>query len=293
MKIPTKKLNDGFEMPVFGFGTWGIGGKSTHDVENDDGRDIKSIQNALDEGITHIDTAEIYAGGYAEKLVGKAIKNYDRSKLFIVSKVSEDMSYNGIINACKKSLERLETNYLDLYLLHNYNPDFSLAEQAKALDFLKSEGLIKNIGVCNFGKENLAEIQKCTKNKIVYNQVHYNLIFREPELKGLLNYCQENDIFLGAWRPTQKGMLKEKMDLIEKLCQKYNKTPVQIAINWLISQKNVITLSKTNNLEHLKENLGTVGWQMDTEDIELLRKEYPEQKELSDAVALDVTIRRS
>lgn len=292
MQIPNKKLKNGFEMPVFGLGTWYIGGAKSHNMDNDDESDIKAIQNAINNGITHIDTAEVYAGGYAETLIGKSIKNYNRSALFITSKVSYDMSYNGILNACKKSLERLETNYLDLYLLHNYNPDFPLSEQAKALDFLVKEGLVKNIGVCNFGKENLAEIQSYTKNKIVCNQVHYNLIFREPESKGLLQYCQQNDILLSAWRPTQKGMLSSNVnDFVMKLCDKYNKTPIQIAINWLISQDNVITLSKTSKEEHLKENLGAIGWCMEKNDIELLREEYPDQKEISDAVPLDAVIR--
>ena len=288
MKIPIKKLKTGFTMPVYGLGTWQMGGRTEHDFSNDDELDIQGIKAALDAGITHIDTAEIYADGYSEILVGKAIENYDRSKIFLVSKVQEkNMSYDGILDACKKSLERLKTDYLDLYLLHRFSNNFSLKDSIRALDELIKDGLVKHIGVCNFTKEHLAEAQSYTNNKIVCNQVHYNLQFREPEVTGLLQYCQQHDVFLSAWRPVGKGNILENIpEVMKDMCEKYQKTPAQIAINWLISQPNVITLSKTRDRDHLDENLGVIGWQMDQNDIELLRLEYPDQKTVSDAVPL-------
>lgn len=288
MKILIKKLKTGFEMPVFGLGTWQMGGRKEHDLSNDDEADIKGIRNALDVGITHIDTAEIYADGYTETLVGKAIQGYDRSKIFLVSKVQADnLSYENIQKSCKKSLERLQTKYLDLYLLHRYSKEHSLRDSMGALDKLVEDGLVKHIGVCNFNKEHLAEAQSYTKNKIVCDQVHYNLEFRELEKTGLLKYCQENDIFISAWRPVGKGNLLENIPIVLKeICEKYKKTPAQIAINWLISQPYVITLSKTRDIKHLNENLEALGWEMEINDIERLRKEYPDQKYISDAVPL-------
>ena len=261
MKIKTKKLSNGFEMPIYGLGTWQMGGKREHDPSNDDDADIKLIRNALDAGVTHIDTAEVYAGGYSEILVGKAIKGYDRSNIFLVSKVQEkNMSYDGILNACKQSLSRLKTNYLDLYLLHRFPSSFPLKEAVRALDKLVKDGLVKNIGVSNFTKEHLEEAQSYTKNKIVCNQVHYNLISREPERTGLLEYCQNNDVLLSAWRPVEKGDILQKVpNIIKEMGKKYQKTPAQIVINWLISQPYVITLSKTRHIEHLKENLVALG----------------------------------
>ncbi|MCX6757366.1 MAG: aldo/keto reductase [Candidatus Nomurabacteria bacterium] len=288
MKIPTKKLKNGFEIPVYGLGTWQMGGRENHNLENDDNKDIQGIKDAINNGITHIDTAEKYAEGYTEILVGKAIKEFDRSKLFLVSKVrKENLKYDDVINACKKSLERLQTDYLDLYLIHFYNPEVPFEDTMRAMDFLKESGLIKNIGVCNFTKERLAEAQSYTKNKIVCNQVHYNLIFREPERKCLLEYCQNNDVFLNAWRPIQYGDLLENIPpILSEMCDKYKKTPAQIAFNWLISQPYVILISKTNNHEHLEENLGALGWEMEKEDIERLRNEFPNQKDISNAVPL-------
>lgn len=289
MKIPTKKLKTGFEMPVFGFGTWQMGGRNEHDISNDDEADILGIRSALDSGVTHIDTAEIYADGYTEILVGKAIKGYDRSKIFLVSKVQQkNLGYEDILKSCKQSLERLQTDYLDLYLLHQYNKDIALKDSMRALDKLVEDGLIKHIGVCNFTKEHLAEAQSYTKNKIVCDQVHYNFIFREPDRKGVIEYCQNNDIFISAWRPVQKGLLLENIPpILKEMCEKYNKTPTQIAINWLISQPYVITLSKTRSVDHLNENLGSLGWQMEDQDIERLKNEYPDQQDVSDAIPLE------
>lgn len=274
MQIPTKKLINGFSIPVFGIGTWEMGGRYQHNLRNDDAKDIASIEAALDLGVTHIDTAEMYAKGYSERLVAKAISGYDRSKLFLVSKVWPEWvkSRGDVIKACHKSLKRLETSYLDLYLIHYDELPMPLQEFMSAMDELVGEGSIRNIGVSNFSKERQAEAQSYTKNKIVTNQVHYNLLVREAEESGLLAYCQTNDILLTAWRPVEKGMLtKADTGTMQKLCGKYSKTPAQIAINWLISQANVVTIAKSSNIDHLKENLGGVGWQMDPEDIERLR----------------------
>lgn len=286
--IPTKKLKNWFQMPVFGLGTWQMWGRLEHDAKNDDERDIRAIQTAIDLGITHLDTAELYANGYSEIILWKAIKNYNREKLFIVSKVQQiHLWYDDIIESCKKTLERLETSYLDLYLMHRYSPEHPLKESIRALDKLVEAWKIKNIGVSNFNKEHLTEAQSYTKNKIVCNQVHYNLEFREPEKSWLLKYCQKNDIFLVAWRPIGKwNLLQEIPEVIESLCKKYNKTPAQVAINWLLSQENVLTLTKTSNKEHLIENLGALGWEMTQEDVELIREKFPNQKNISDVVPL-------
>ncbi|AKM81605.1 MAG: Aldo/keto reductase [Candidatus Pacebacteria bacterium GW2011_GWF2_38_9] len=157
----------------------------------------------------------------------------------------------------------------------------------RAMDKLVQDGLVKNIGVSNFKTDRLKDVQKHTNNKIVVNQVYYNLLMREPEHEGLLTYCQQNDIFLEAYRPLEKGMLLDNQSaLIIDLAKKYNKTPSQIAINWLISQENVITLSKTSTIEHLEENLGAIDWKMDQEDIEKLRKDFPNQVKIPENLPL-------
>jgi diketogulonate reductase-like aldo/keto reductase len=288
-KIPTKKLKSGFEMPIYGLGTWQItGSRKEPNPQVDKPAVIKNIQETIDQGVTHIDTAELYGGGQVEEVLGEAITKYDRSKLFITSKVQgANLKYNSVLQACQKSLHRLQADYLDLYLIHWREESIPLEETLKAMNELVDQGLVKNIGVSNFTKESLIHAQLFSRHKIVVNQVHYNLIYREPEPTGLLKYCQNNDVLLEAWRPVQYGQLAaEDGGLLDELSIKYKKTPVQIAINWLISQTNVITLAKTSSLDHLQENLGALDWQMETEDIERLRKEYPEQLKKSDAVPL-------
>lgn len=288
MNIPIKKLNNGFEIPALGFGTWFMGGSFQREVNYDESNDIEAIKKTIEMGGTRFDVAEMYAQGYSEEILGKALKNYDRSTLFVASKVSPaNLRYDDVVASCKKSLARLQMDYLDLYLIHAPNPDISIEETMKAFDYLKDQGLIKNIGVCNFNVERLKEAQSKTKNRIVLNQVHYNLLFREPALKGVINYCQNNDIFIEAWRPIQQGSLTKKgIDIIDKLCDKYGKTPSQIALNWLISQKNVVTITKTSNSKHLEENLGSVDWNMEDSDVNLLINDYPIQLDRSNAVQL-------
>lgn len=288
MQIPIKTLQNGFSMPVFGFGTWEIGGMMETDPQNDDLADIAAIRRAIDAGITHIDTAEKYANGHSEELVGQAIKNYDRSKLFIASKVGQvHFRYDSVLEAAKNSLKRLQTDYLDLYYLHGPNPDVPIAETMKALDELQDEGLVKNIAVSNFTIKRFEEAQAASRHKIVANQLHLNLMYREPERKGLVKYCQDNDVMLVAWRPVQKGILSIAHNgVLDGVCQKYGKTPSQIALNWLISQKNIVTLSKMASKEHLEENLGALDFTMSVEDIALLDKEFPGQQGVSDAVPL-------
>jgi diketogulonate reductase-like aldo/keto reductase len=287
VNIPTKKLSNGFELPVYGLGLWQMGGRTEPDTSHDD-EEIIAIRAALDAGITHIDTAESYGLGHAEELLGKALKGYDRSKLLIATKVSaHNQTYEGVHRSFAASLKRIDTDYIDLYLLHRFpEPGIDIADTMRAMDELVEQGLVKNIGVCNMTPNRFDEVQKHTKNKLVCNQVHYNVQYREIENTGVLQHSQQNDVMLVAWRPLQKGILPNST-LLDELADKYGKTPVQIAINWLISQNNVVTLSKTSNLEHLKENLGAVGWTMEANDIERIRKEFPDQKPVSDAVPLD------
>lgn len=276
MIIEKKKLKSGFELPVFGYGTWQVGGREERDPDNNDRADINAIKTAIEMGITHIDTAEYYAGGHAEELVGEAIKGFDRSSLIIATKVwSSNLHYGDLLNSAMQSLKRLGTDYIDLYLIHYPNPSIDIRESMEAMDHLVEKGYIKHIGLSNFSARQFREAQSCTANKIVCNQVYYNLMHRSPANDGTLEYARENDVMIVAWRPIEKGIFSRTKDsTLKKLCKKYGKTAIQIAINWLISQDNIVTISKSGNIKHLKENLGALGWKMDKSDVELLMRNF-------------------
>lgn len=264
-----------------------MGGRFKRDDSNDE-NDIKAIKAAIDHGITHIDTAESYGDGHTEELVGQAIKSVDRNKLIITTKVAAwNQGYDNLLKSCRNGLKRLGTDYIDLYLLHRYpEPGIPINDTMRAMDRLISEGLVKNIGVCNMTIRRFEEVQKHTDNKIVCNQLHYSLSCRESEIRGIIKYCQDNDIFVTAWGPLEKGAL-ENAEILKEMAKKYSKTPYQVAINWLILQKNVITIPKTTNPEHLEENLGAIGWKLSVEDIKRLANEFPNQKRISDRVPLN------
>ncbi len=276
-----KKLTDTITIPVIGLGTWTIGGGDVADATYDS-EDISAMKTAIKLGITHIDTAEAYALGHTEELVGRAISGFDRKSLFITSKVSpEHLSYDDLLASAKGSLQRLNTDYIDLYLIHAPNPDIPIQETMKAMDFLVEQKLVKCIGVSNFTVEQIKEAQKYTKNKIVANQIEYNLLVRNEgrvtnDMEStIIPYCQENNILIIAWRPLAKGELaKPGFKILDELAEKYNRTQSQIAINWLISKKGIVTITKSTKIEHLKENLGAIGWKLQQEDTDQLNAKF-------------------
>ena len=272
-----KKISHNIDIPTIGMGTWEMGGGIEPNYDNDV-KDISAIRKAIELGITHIDTAEKYGDGHSEELVGEAIKDFDRSKLFITTKVAKNnCAYNDVLAAINRSLLRLGTSYVDLYLIHAPSLEIPFSETMKAMDFLVEEGKIKLVGVSNFSVKQIQEAQKYSKYKIVANQIEYNLITRNngqytPNVEvEIIPYCQANDILIIAYRPFAKGMLlSNEINILNDLAKKYQKTPAQIALNWLISKKGVVAIPKASNFKHIKENLGAVGWEMEQADINKL-----------------------
>ena len=283
--VPWKSLKNGFAIPVLGQGTGRMGGVDTPDTANDDA-DIAAIRRGIATGLCHIDTAEMYAGGHAEELVGIAMKGQGirRADYFLTDKVwKTHLRYDDVLRAAEASLKRLGTDYIDLYLIHQVNPDVPEEETIRAMNRLKREGVIRHIGVSNFSEERLKRAQAASDAPIVANQLHYNLRIREIEQCGLLDYCRSQDIMVIAWRPLRG--LDLALPLIVTLAEKYGKTPSQIALNWLLCQENVVTITKAANPLHLAENMGALGWALEKEDAKRLRREYPAEA-VSDAVPL-------
>ncbi|MFH0869252.1 MAG: aldo/keto reductase [archaeon] len=266
--METKKLPGGFELPSIGIGTVLMGGEDNGppDYNNDD-RYIKAIREAVKLGYTHIDTAEVYGSGHTEELVGKAIKSFDRSKLVITTKVSkEHLKYDDVISSAKNSLKRLGTSYIDLYLIHKFNPDIPIKETMDAMGFLVENKIIRYIGVSTFNTEQIKEAQRYSKYPIVANQLKFSL-WKKSDLKAI-KYCQENDIMVVAYKVLGRGLIKtDKISLIESLSKKYGKTESQIILNWVISKKNMVALFKSADTKHLKENRDIFDFKLTKEEI--------------------------
>ncbi len=277
-----KELTDGVKIPVLGIGTWKMGGglsaDTTHDKEC-----MFAIKIAVRLEMTHIDTAELYGNGHAEELVGEAIQEFEREQLFIATKVKqENLRYDDLISAAKRSLKRLRTGYIDLYLIHGPNPYTPIEETMKAMDYLVENKLTRFIGVSNFSGEQIKEAKKHAENKIVANQIEYNLLtrnrgqFTNSMESKIIPYCQKNGIIVIAYRPLAKGELaKPGIKLLDELTEKYGKTQAQIALNWLISKPNIVTIPKAVRIEHIKENLGAIGWRLSEEDMRRLDYDFP------------------
>ena len=272
--MESKKLKSGFEMPLLGIGTYTFGGEHEADYSRDE-EWVQAIKDALKEGYTHIDTAEVYGNGHSEELVAKAIEGFDRRKLFITTKVYHNhFKYEEVLKSAKGSLERLKTKYIDLYLLHSFEPNMNLKETMEAMNKLVEIGLVKNIGVCNFKPEKLKEAQKYSKAKIVVNQMKFNLWANKGPDVDTFAYCQNNDIMVTAYKLFGRGKIKyDKIPLLVEIGKKYNITEAQVMIAWVLSKKNFVAIFTSMNKKHLKENMTVLKIRLNEEDIKLLDKE--------------------
>ncbi len=263
----------GEKVPAIGLGTWMIGGGMTPDYSKDDYY-VKIIRKAIELGMWHIDTAELYGDGHSEEIVGKAIKEFPRDEVFITTKVKgSNLAYDDVIKAAKRSLKRLNTSYIDLYLVHWPNPLFPLKETMKAMEKLVEMGLIRYIGVSNFDVGLIEEARSyLSKNDIVNVQNQFSLLSRSDE-KTVIPYCQKEGITYTAYSPLGKGTLARN-EYLRKIGEKYGKTAAQVALNWIISIPSVITIPKAGKFEHLEENAGAMGWRLSKEDFEAIRKYF-------------------
>jgi diketogulonate reductase-like aldo/keto reductase len=243
-------------IPKIGFGTWTIGGEGQPDLGLDV-RSINALNSALDLGYTHFDTAEGYAAGHAEELLGRAIRasGLARTSLFITSKVSlEHLDYTDVLNSCENSRRRLDMDYLDLYLIHWPRRGMDLAETFRALNKLVSAGKVRHLGVSNFDLKLLKDAVALSETKLFTDQVSYSLPDRTCVKNGVLAYCQENDILLTAYSPVKRRFIAGNKTLRE-LARARAVTSQQIALAWLVHQPRVITIPMSFDPQHQADNL--------------------------------------
>lgn len=264
-------------MAVLGLGTYRIGGDQERDPSNDDDGQIQSIRNALQAGVTHIDTAESYAAGHAETLIGKAIAGFDRKQLFITTKVSRrHHQYKDVLKSAQASLARLGTSYHDLYLLHAPHSKIPFSDTFKAMNELVETKLVRFVGVSNFSTAQLKQAKQYSRYPIACNQIHYGLSAREYERDGTIEYCRAEGILVTAYRVMgDEGTPAAGWTLLEEMAQKYGKTSKQVALRWVIQQPNVVALAKMVQPRHLRDNLDVLTWELAPADMVRLARDFP------------------
>jgi diketogulonate reductase-like aldo/keto reductase len=256
----------GKEVSPIGLGTWKMGGGFFTPEYDKDDLYVSIIRYAIKRGINIIDTAEMYGGGHAEEIVGKAIKDFNREDIVVVTKVwPTHLRYNDVINSAKESLKRLSTSYIDLYAIHWPNPEVDLEETITAMEKLVEEGIVRCVGVSNFNVELLKEAQKYYK--IEANEIEYNVLHLDPE-KDVIPYCENNGIKVIAYSPLAQGRVLSYKRVLD-LAKKYNRKPAQIALNYLI--KRSIPIPKASSIEHVNEIIDSWNFSLDKKDIAFLR----------------------
>jgi diketogulonate reductase-like aldo/keto reductase len=250
------KLNNGLEMPIIGIGTWKI---SSQDAG-------KAISAALEAGYRHIDTAMIYRN---EAAIGEALKaaSVPRAEIFLTTKLwNDDHGYDAALRGFEASLERLDMEYVDLYLVH-WPRGGQLKETWRAMEEIYGQGRAKAIGVSNYGVEDLRETMEDSSIVPAVNQIElhpFNLRQQQP----IIDFCHDHDIAVEAYSPLTRGKHFDNPVLV-KMSEKYGKSPAQILIRWDI-QMNFITIPKSDNPAHIRANIDVFDFEISAEDMDAI-----------------------
>ncbi len=274
--IPTTKLPSGEAVPVFGLGTWRMGESARTRKD-----EVAALMLGMELGVTLIDTAEMYGSGVAEEIVAEAVAGR-RDEMFIVSKVlPSNSSRSRTIAACERSLKRLRTDRIDLYLLH-WRDSTPLEETVDAFIELVEAGKIRHWGVSNFDLDDMVDLLALSRGRgeaCASNQVLYNLTRRGIEF-DLMPLCREHGMPIMAYSPIEQGRMLRNPEL-GKVAKAVGATPAQVALAWLLQQDGVIAIPKAANLAHLRENVAALDVKLDSAALAALDRAFtpPKQRE--------------
>lgn len=261
----------GREVSVVGEGTWYFERSEKPSV-------VAALKKCVEIGMNHMDTAEIYGDGRAEKIIGESIAD-KRDKIFLVSKVYPGhASKKGVLTACEDSLSRLRTDHLDCYLLH-WRGSHPLEETIEAFEKLKSEKKIRSWGVSNFGVSDLEEVEKIAgKGKLACNQVLYHLKDRSIE-GNVIPWCEKCGVAVVAYSPFGHddfpGPRTKEGKVLAEIASTHNATPRQVALSFLIRNPIVFAIPKASTPEHVVENALGADIHLSKDEIELIDKTFP------------------
>ena len=269
-RLRTTKLPSGEALPVLGQGTWRMG-------ENARARktEVAALRLGIDLGMTLIDTAEMYADGGAERIVGEAISGR-RDDVFVVTKFYPQNATRGrMAAACERSLTRLATDRIDLYLLH-WRGDVPLKETLAGFDALLRSQKIRYAGVSNFDVEDLAELARLKEGlqRIVANEVLYHLERRGIEW-DLIPWMRKRHRPIIAYSPVEEGLLAHPHPVLTAVAKRHDATPAQIALAWVVREDGVIAIPKAARAAHVRENRGAADLRLSKRDLEELDESFP------------------
>jgi diketogulonate reductase-like aldo/keto reductase len=266
--MQTVTLPSGERVPALGQGAWRMGENQAARAE-----EIATLRLGLDLGLTLIDTAEMYGEGQAEELIGEVIEGR-REEVFLTSKVyPHNASREGAVAACERSLKRLRTDYIDLYLLH-WRGRVPLTETMEGFMGLHQAGKIRYYGVSNFDRADMQELWSVPGGSgIAANQLLYNLTRRGIE-HGLVPWLREQHVPIMAYSPIEQARLIRNPTLVD-FAQANGMTPAQAALAWLLSHEDVIAIPKTSRRERLKENVGALDHHLTAAQLEELDRLFP------------------
>jgi diketogulonate reductase-like aldo/keto reductase len=269
--LPFVTLPDGEKVPALGLGTWHMG-----DDRRRSEAEEAAVKLGIDLGMTLVDTAEMYGSGAAEEIVGRAAKGR-RGTLFIVSKVLPyNASQQGVVEACERSLKRLQTDRIDLYLLH-WRGSHPLAETLAGFERLRRDGKIRHHGVSNFATGDMQQWVALNGGaQVAANQILYNLTRRGPEWE-LIPWCRQRRIAIMAYTPLGQGSFLAHRALRE-IADRHGATPAQVALAWLLRQDGMIVIPKATQPEHVRDNRGAIGVKLTDADLAALDRAFPPPK---------------
>lgn len=265
------------KLPVIGQGTWKMGVSPS-----DRNEEIQALRYGIRLGLTLIDTAQMYADGAAESVVGEAIKGL-RDQAFVVSKVwPNHASQTGVLEELKKSLQRLGTSYLDLYLLHWPSQTYALTETLTAMEQAKKEGLIRYFGVSNFTVDLLKEAWGFVGPEVLaINQVEYSLSARQIE-HSLLPFCQKQGVTIMAYSPVKnlpKAANESSLDILRDIAEKHHVTPYTVALSWVVDHAGVVAIPKAVQPRHIEENARAANLVLSQAEVQAIEEAFPRTTE--------------
>jgi diketogulonate reductase-like aldo/keto reductase len=266
--IPTTRLASGEPIPVYGLGTWMMGEDRSKRAD-----EVAALKLGLDLGATLIDTAEMYGNGEAESITGDAVAGR-RDGLFLVSKVlPENATRKGTVAACERSLKRLRTDRIDLYLLH-WRGSSPLEDTVAAFVQLQRDGKIRHWGVSNFDTDDMKELVALPNgDRCAANQVLYNLKRRRVEY-DLVPFCRERNIAIMAYSPIEQGRLLG-ISILKAIAEQRGVTPAQVAIAWLLHREGTIVIPKASDPAHVRDNIAALALRLTEADLASLDRAFP------------------